>query len=130
MLDKSYFLDYVAGNNMPGRCFVEIYSGDLGNSVVLTEMTSNSGPSVTNAVEEIAANVMRQEDWSVEPNWIEHYPMGTLQEKDSYDLVTFSNHQRIIDDVAYASKFSGVSWTRLTEKEAGDYLGVDYKDEE
>ena len=128
MLINSFFLDYKGGNGIMGRCFVEVYDS---KSVVLTEMTNNPGPSVTNACEQIVATIMNENLLGPTDfrsiNWIEHYPRADSSEE-SYDLITFANVRAITDmqgNVTSDLEVSGPSWRRLDKSEVNELLGVD-----
>ena len=107
--------EYTAGNGFDGWCEVRIYdatpeSGGL-PIVMLTEppYDVDSGPSVTNTVEQLAAEVLTRylgEQDGLEPPFVlvEHYPDRQRQNPraryhdplfgESFDLVTFASWKR------------------------------------
>ncbi len=80
-----------------GRCRVRIYEPDHPGDqyvVIITELAENPGQSVTNCVEQLAAEViMKHALPSSETVFIEHYEDAERgSESETYDLVTFSRH--------------------------------------
>ena len=79
-----------------GRCRVRIYEPRERDSfvVILTEPPDNPGMSVTNAAEEIAAAVVKQNALPTSRTvFVEHYETGARGSKEdphTFDLITFS----------------------------------------
>lgn len=78
-----------------GRCRVRIFEPEAGGDhhlVVLSELPDNTGQSVTNAIEQVAGEVLLANVLpSTETVVIEHYPAEAHPpEKETFDLVTFS----------------------------------------
>jgi hypothetical protein len=62
--------------------------------VIVSELANNPGTSVTNAVEQIAAEVMAAHDLETAPVFVEHYPLeATGGHKETFDLVVFAHHE-------------------------------------
>jgi hypothetical protein len=120
--------DYILTTPRGGRCRVRIYQGGIypGDKdelpvVICTELPDNEGMSITNAAEQIAAEVLANhpdmfamglgpilsEAVEAEPDkpciWIEHYedgargtpsdPRGTPSDPVTFDLVEFSSYR-------------------------------------
>jgi hypothetical protein len=76
---------------MPGRCRVRIYKRKNGtHTVLLTELNSNSGESITTACDRIATDLVAR--WALNPKttrWIHHDPTnGDLAQ--SFDELCFT----------------------------------------
>ena len=64
--------------------------------VIVSELPDNPGTSVTNAIEQIAAEVMDAHTLALErvPVFVEHYPPeATGRGEETFDLVVFSHHE-------------------------------------
>jgi hypothetical protein len=104
--------DYVHPTPRGGRCRIRIYeeAGEL-PVVLCTELPDNEGTSITNAAEQIAAEVLANHPGVFDPFgrvslgglsydkpfvWIEHYldgARGTPQDPATFDLVEFSHYE-------------------------------------
>jgi hypothetical protein len=89
--------DYIYPTPRGGRCRVRIFLPEEPDRdapvVVCTELPSNPGQSVTNAAEQIAAEVIRAHLLPTPLVWIEHYPPeSTNRETETFDLVIFSSY--------------------------------------
>lgn len=56
-----------------GRCWLRLYSADRANVAIVTELDSNDGPSVTNAIESIRALVLTLGGRHIPLTLIDHY---------------------------------------------------------
>ncbi len=82
-------------------CRVRLYQPEdageaLGDAsvVVVSELANNPGTSVTNAIEQIAAEVMDAQDFGRVPTFVEHYPPeATGGREKTFDLVVFGHHE-------------------------------------
>ncbi len=84
-------------------CRVRLYLPDeeglaLGDSpvVVVSELPDNPGTSITNAIEQIAAEVMDAHGFALGrvPVFVEHYPPEATGGRDeTFDLVVFGHHE-------------------------------------
>jgi len=86
--------------------------------VVLTELASNPGMSVTNAYEDIATHLVKERN--LDPFrviWFEHYP-AEGQRKESFDLVTLTWKMRRAGWLARSPE-----WHRVSEKLVMELLG-------
>jgi hypothetical protein len=130
-------------NGAAGFCDVRVFepteaSGGL-PIVMLTEPNDNDGPSVTNTVEQIAAEVLTRytpEQDGFEPPFVlvEHYPDRQPRGKDArwhdpffsetFDLVTFENwhlRRRVVRDRRLRLSFGTPDWKRVHRAEV-EYL--------
>lgn len=105
-LAQDYRHEYRGANGYPGWCRVRVYEPERGDDgaagrvrpiVVMSEpgQGTDSGPSVTNAVEIVAAEVvMRFALPSSSTVFVEHYERSLQERKagipETFDLVTFS----------------------------------------
>jgi hypothetical protein len=123
-----------------GHCRVRIYAPTAASGglpiVLLEEMVSNTGPSVTNEVEQIAAEVVSRylpEQDGLEPPalFVEHYPdMGCRRDElaaEHFDQVTcahsagrprFWNVQR-----GMLQRFGEPEWRRIQRTEVEAWIG-------
>jgi hypothetical protein len=91
--------DYIHPTPRGGRCRVRIYLPEEEHDapvVVCTELPSNEGMSITNAVEQIAAEVIHAHRLPTPLVWIEHYEYGargTPDDPATFDLVTFASYE-------------------------------------
>ena len=103
--------EYKDANKHPAHCDIE----KIGNIIVMTELASNTGASITNSCEYIAKQYAEQHGLSVDDVvWIERYDERSYGNKrvrknnvPNYTLVTFEN------SVAVAGLLKP-SWERLT----------------
>ena len=90
---------YIHPTPRGGRCLVQIYLPSKKRDapvVICTEPKDNPGMSITNAAEQLAAEVIHGHRLPVPVVWIEHYvdgARGTPQDPHTFDLVTFSDYQ-------------------------------------
>ncbi len=91
--------DHVYPTPRGGRCRIRIYIPDEERDapvVVCTELPNNPGMSITNAAEQIAAEVISGHRLPTPLVWIEHYDdgaRGTPQDRATFDLVLFSGYE-------------------------------------
>src|SRR5918999_602643 len=91
--------DYIHPTPQGGRCRVRIYVPEEGRDapvVLCTELPNNPGTSVTNAAEQIAAEVISGHRLPTPLVWIEHYEdgaRGTREDPHAFDLVIFSGYE-------------------------------------
>ncbi len=89
--------DYIHPTPRGGRCRVRIFVPEEERDapiVICSELSNNPGQSVTNAAEQIAAEVIRSHRLPTPLVWIEHYPPeSTNRETETFDLVIFSGYE-------------------------------------
>lgn len=81
-----------AGNGRRSRCRVRIYEPLDGRDsvvVVVSELASNTGTSITNAAEVIAAEVAHAYRLPTPLIYIEHYPPEATNGIETFELVVF-----------------------------------------
>jgi hypothetical protein len=89
--------DYVHPTPRGGRCRICICLPEEDRDapvVVCSELPNNPGQSVTNAAEQIAAEVIRAYRLPTPLVWVEHFPPeSTNRETETFDLVIFSTYE-------------------------------------
>lgn len=107
-------------NSTLAHCGLRIFPRTGKKVVILSEMDSNTGISVTNDIEHLATLVLR--DYDLHPNftiWIEHYSPHSYRhtpddELETYDLIQFNWND---------NRFSAPRWCRLTYDEVNALCG-------
>jgi hypothetical protein len=91
-------VDYIHPTPHGGRCRVRIFLPEEERDspvVICSELLNNPGQSVTNAAEQIAAEVISYYRLQTPLVWIEHYEdgaRGTPEDPHTFDLVIFSGY--------------------------------------
>ena len=91
--------DYIHPTPRGGRCRIRIFLPEEERDapvVVCTELKNNPGQSVTNAAEQIAAEVIQGHRLPMSLVWIEHYEdgaRGSPEDPHTFDLVIFSGYE-------------------------------------
>ncbi len=100
-LTEDYIHAFRGPSGVRSTCRVRLYMpaeedvalGDV-PVVIVSELANNPGASVTNAVEQIAAEVMAAHDLETTPVFVEHYPLEvTGGHEETFDLVVFAHHE-------------------------------------
>lgn len=124
--------DYVHPTPHKGRCRVRIYVPDSAEDsyvVVFSELASNTGQSVTNCIEQLAAGVIQA---NVKPTSqtvvIEHYESAAHggKEDETYDLVTFSveDPEPILRAGVWTLELGAPAWQHLDRGAVETLLGM------
>ncbi len=100
-LIEDYAHAFRGPSGVRSACRVRIYLPDeegeaLGDApvVVISELPDNPGTSVTNAIEQIAAEVMHAHALGRVPVFVEHYPPEAVGGRDeTFDLVVFAHYE-------------------------------------
>jgi len=96
------------------QCRVRKFEGQANEPdvVAITTLVGQSGTSITNRIEDIC-QTLRNEQPSVEPVWVEHYPKGTgiKGDADTFAIVTFNEQ-------------GTPEWTPVTEHELMRLTGL------
>jgi hypothetical protein len=95
-LANDYIHPYKDAGGRPARCRVRIYLPDDVRDapvVICSELPSNSGGSITNSAEVIAAGVIRANELPIPLVWVEHWPEETTEGKETFELVVFSSYE-------------------------------------
>jgi hypothetical protein len=95
-LVADYVHAYKCGTGLPSQCRVRIYLPDEVEDapvVLCSELATNLGLSVTEAVKRIAGEVIKHYRLP-RPVWIEHYPPeATNGSTETFDLVVFESYE-------------------------------------
>jgi len=100
-LAEDYTHAFRGPSGVRSACRVRLYlpneEGEaLGNApvVVVSELADNPGTSITNAIEQLAAEVMDSHALGCVPVFVEHYPPeATGGREETFDLVVFADHE-------------------------------------
>ena len=89
--------DYIHPTPHGGRCRIRIYLPDEERDAVMvicTELPSNPGMSVTDAVRRVAAEVIEAHRLSTPLVWIEHHPPETIDGRtETFEIVLFDSYE-------------------------------------
>ena len=103
-LASDYIHPYKDAGGRSSHCRVRIYIPDETRdppAVICSEVPNNSGGSITNSAEVIAAGVIRANELPTPLVWIEHWPEESIDgREETFDLVAFSNYE-IIERAPY-----------------------------
>jgi hypothetical protein len=84
--------------------------------VICSEPPNNSGGSVTNSAEVIAAGMIRANELPTPLVWIEHWPEETTEGKETFELVVFSSYE-VTERAPYLGEtrawIGDATWKRL-----------------
>ena len=95
--------DFRGPSGVRSACRVRLYLPDMAKPgetlddaplVIVSELADNPGTFVTNAIEQIAAEVMYSRTLTRVPVFVEHYaPESNGGCKETFDLVVFAHHE-------------------------------------
>ncbi len=96
--------------------------------VIVSELPDNPGTSVTNAIEQIAAEVMDAPSLALEhvPVFVEHYPPeATGRAEETFDLVVFGHHEvrEIVRGGVWRKEIGSPTWKPLDRRAVEVLLG-------
>jgi hypothetical protein len=119
-LASDYIHPYRSAGGRLAQCRVRIYlPDDIRDTPVLicSELPTNSGGSVTNSAEVIAAEVIRSHELPTPLVWIEYWPKeSTGGGAETFELVVFSSYE-VEERVPYLgetrARIGGAAWKRL-----------------
>ena len=101
------------------RCRVWIYlPDDMRDApvVICSELPSNPGGSITNSAETIAVGVIQANELPTPLVWIEHWPEGSTDGQETFELVVFSSYE-IVERAPYLGEtrawIGDATWKRL-----------------
>jgi hypothetical protein len=106
-------------------CRMRVFANGRDIIVVLTQEDANEGTSVTNAVEQIASEMLPY--LITHPSkrdiitWIEHY-----EEHETFDRVTFEKFVERPTATTPFGHFSGPKWQRMQREELEQLVGSDW----
>jgi hypothetical protein len=96
-LASDYIHSYKDAGGRPAHCRVRIYLPDDVRDapvVICSEVPNNSGGSITNSAETIAAGVIQANELPTPLVWIEHWPEeSTGRGEETFELVVFSSYK-------------------------------------
>lgn len=100
-LTEDYVHAFRGPSGVRSACRVRLYMPDeevesLGDApvAIVSELADNPGTSVTNAIEQLAAEIMDAHDLLRVPVFVEHYPPeATGGREETFDLVVFAHHE-------------------------------------
>ncbi len=98
---EDYIQAFRGPSGVCSACRVRIYQPDeedeaIGDApvAIISELVANPGTSVTNAIEQLAAEIIDAYDLGCVPIFIEHYPPeATGGGEETFDLVVFARHE-------------------------------------
>ena len=118
-LASDYIQPYRSAGGRQTQCRVRIY---LPNEVrdapvvICSELPNNSGGSITNSAEVIAAGVIRSHELPTPLVWIEHLPKESTSGAETFELVVFSSYE-VEERAPYPgetrARIGAVIWKRL-----------------
>jgi hypothetical protein len=118
-LANDYIHPYKDAGGRPARCRVRIYLPDDVRDapvVICSELPSNSGGSITNSAEVIAAGVIRANELPIPLVWVEHWPEETTEGQETFELVVFSSYE-VVERAPYLGEtrawIEGTTWKPL-----------------
>ncbi len=96
--------------------------------VIVSELPDNPGTSVTNAIEQIAAEVIDAHSLALErvPVFVEHYPPeATGRGEETFDLVVFGHHEvrEIVRGGVWRKEVGSPTWKPLDRRAVELLLG-------
>ena len=136
--------DYIHPTPHGGRCRVRIFEDTTELPVIVgAELTDNPGMSITNAAEQIAAEVLENHPHVFDPFalasiaglsydkpfvWIEHYEdgaRGTPRDGATFDLVEFSHYEPrgVLKAGQWAKEIGSPSWRPLNRGSVEALIG-------
>src|SRR5215218_7879029 len=112
--------DYIHPTPRGGSCRVRVYLPEEEHDtpvVICSELPNNAGSSVTYSAHQIAAEVIRYNEFALPPVWIEHYPKeSTGGGAETFELVVFSSYE-VEERAPYLgetrARIGGATWKRL-----------------
>jgi hypothetical protein len=102
--------DYIHPTPRGGRCRIRIYlpaETQDAPVVICLELPNNGGTSVTYAVEQLAAEVIRSHGLPTPLVWVEHWPKESADGAETFELVVFSSYE-VTERVPYLGE--GKAW--------------------
>jgi hypothetical protein len=89
--------DYIHPTPRGGKCRIRIYRPEDERDapvVICSELPNNEGSSATYSAHQVAAEVIRYNEFALPPVWIEHFPKeATDGASETFELVVFSSYE-------------------------------------
>jgi hypothetical protein len=118
-LASDYIHPYKDTGGRHARCRARIYLPEDVRDVpvvICSELPNNSGGSVTNSAEVIAAGVIRSHELPTPLIWIEHWPEESTSGAETFELVVFSSYE-VEERAPYLgetrARIGAATWKRL-----------------
>ena len=118
-LASDYIHPYKDAGGLPSHCRVRIYLPDDVRDapvVICSELPNNPGGSITNSAEMTAAGVILTNELPTPLVWIEHWPEGTTEGQETFELVVFSSYE-VVERAPYLGEtrawIADATWKRL-----------------
>ena len=128
-LASDYIHPYKGDAKVRSQCRIRLYlpTEDMDAAVVIcSELANNSGISVTDAAEIIAAEVISHFRLPVPPVWVEHYPPeATNSTQETFDLVVFADYvvRDAVRDGMLLKEIGKPTWKRLDRRSVEVLVG-------
>ncbi len=114
---------------VPSRCRIRLYvpdERDDADVVVASELFDNPGTHVTDAAQQLAAEVIERFGLSVPPVWIEHHPPDATHGGDeTFDLVIFGHYEvcEMMRGGAWRKEIGPPTWKHLDRETVEALVG-------
>ena len=132
-LTQDYVHAFRGPSGVRSACRVRLYLPDqegeaLGDApvVIVSELPDNPGTSVTNAIEQLAAEVMDAHDLESVPVFVEHYPpAATGGREETFDLVAEDHHEvrEVVRGGVWRKELGSPTWKPLGRWAVEDLVG-------
>ena len=136
-LIEDYIHAFRGPTGVSSACRIRLYlpgaaepGGTLGDApvVIVFELPDNPGTSVTNAIEQIAAEVIDAHRFAMgrAPVFVEHYPPRATGGRDeTFDLVVFAHHEvrEVIRGGIWHKEIGSPTWEPLDRREVEVLVG-------
>lgn len=125
-LIEDYIHAFRGPSGVRSACRVRLYMpGEEGESfgdapvAIVSELANNPGTSVTNAIEQIAAEVMGAHTLTRVPVFVEHYPPeSTGGREETFDLVVFAHDEvrEVLRGSIWRKEIGSPTWKPLDRR--------------
>ena len=134
-LTRDYIHAFRGPTGIRSACRIRLYLPDTEDKilddapvVIVSELPDNPGTSVTNAIEQIAAEVMDAHSLALEcvPVFVEHYPLeATARGEETFDLVDFGHHEvrEVVRGGVWRKEIGSPTWKPLDRRAVEVLLG-------
>ena len=134
-LTHDYIHAFRGPSGIRSACRIRLYLPDEEDKilddapvVIVSELPDNPGTSVTNAIEQIAAEVMDAHSLALErvPVFVEHYPPeATGRGEETFDLVVFGHHEvrEVVRGGVWRKEIGSPTWKPLDRRSVEVLLG-------
>ena len=121
-----YYRFQGAQTRRPGRCRVRIYKRKNGtHTVLLTELATNTGESITGSCEQIATNLVATKKFNPKTTrWIQHEAPDIDPGYDSTGDALPQVFEELLFEWGSGARASEPQWQVMSEEEATSMIGV------